>query len=405
MDERAARGPGRPAPRRLGVAVIGMGWMGSVHARCYRQVPQRFPELGIDPQLVVCADNVAARAQEGAARAGFERATTDWRQAVADPQVDAVNIATQNALHAPVALAAIAAGKHVFCEKPAGRTPAETAAIAAAARAAGTISGVGYNYRWAPVVQYALNLVRAGRLGTVTHVRGRFLAGYASDPHGVLSWRFDREQSGGGAVADLMSHVADLGHALAGPVERLAANRHTFITERPLPAPGEGTHFTVRRGGPAGPVTNEDYGSALVRFAGGAQGTYEVCRVINGAKCQIAFEVNGTDGAIGWDFERMNELQLYLPDGTPERDGPVLVKAGPEHPFFANFNPGPALAMGYEDLKVIEAAQFAKSVIERKQGEPGLAEADRVGQVLAAFDRSVDSGAWETVAPAAGGRR
>ena len=403
MDERAAPAPpARPAPRRLGVAVIGMGWMGSVHARSYRLAPQRFPELGIDPQLVVCADSVEARAQEGAARAGFLRATTDWREAVADPQVDAVTVATQNALHAPVALAAIAAGKHVFCEKPVGRSPAETAAIAAAARAAGIVSGVGYNYRWAPVVQYALNLIRAGRLGTITHVRGRFLVGYARDPHGVLSWRFDREQSGGGAVADLMSHVADLGHALAGPVERLVANRHTFIAERPLPTPGQGTHFTVRRGGPDGPVTNEDYGSALVRFACGAQGTYEVCRVINGPKCQLAFEVSGAGGTIGWDLERMNELQLYLPDGTPERDGPVLVQAGPGHPFFANFNPGPALAMSYEDLKVIEAAQFAKSVIDRKQGEPGLAEADRVARVLAAFDRSADSGAWQTVAPAAG---
>ena len=388
---------GRSMSGRLGVAVIGMGWMGSVHARCYRLLPHRFPELGIDPQLVVCADSVEARAREGAARAGFERATTDWREAIADPRVDVVNVATQNALHAPVALAAIAAGKHLFCEKPVGRSPAETAAIAAAARAAGIVSGVGYNYRWAPVVQYALGLVRSGRLGMITHVRGRFLAGYARDPHGVLSWRFDREQSGGGAVADLMSHVVDLAHALAGPVERLVANRHTFIARRPLPTPGEGTHFTVKRGGPVGPVTNEDYGSALVRFACGAQGTFEVCRVINGPKCQLAFELSGADGTIRWDFERMNELQLYLPDGTPERDGTVRVQAGPDHPFFANFNPGPALAMSYEDLKVIEAAQFAKSAIERRQGEPGLAEADRVAQVLAAFDRSIDSGAWETV--------
>ena len=385
--------------RRIGVAVIGMGWMGSVHTRCYRLVPQRFPELDIDPRLVVCADNVEARAQEGVTRAGFERATTDWREAVTDPEVEAVVITTQNALHAPIALAAIEAGKHVFCEKPVGRSPVETAAIAAAAKAAGIISGVGYNYRWAPVVQYALSLIRDGRLGTITHFRGRFLVGYARDPHGVLSWRFDREQSGSGAVADLMSHVADLAHMLAGPVERLVANRHTFITERPLPTPGEGTHFAVKRGGPTGPVTNEDYGSALVQFACGAQGTYEVCRVINGPKCQLAFEISGTDGTILWDFERMNELQLYLPDGTPERDGTVWVQAGPEHPFFANFNPGPALGMSYEDLKVVEAAQFAKSVAERTQHEPGLAEADRVAQVLAAFDRSFDSGSWETVVP------
>lgn len=387
---------------RIGVAVIGMGWMGSVHARSYRLMPQHFPELDIDPHLVICADNVDARAAEGVERAGFECATTDWREAIANPQVDVVNIATQNGLHAQLALAAIEAGKHVFCEKPVGRSPAETAAITARAREAGIISGVGYNYRWAPVIQYALGLVKAGRLGRITHFRGRFLVGYARDPHGVLSWRFDREQSGGGAVADLMSHVADLAHMLAGPVERLVANRHTFITERPLPTPGEGTHFSVKRGGPTGPVTNEDYGSVLVQFACGAQGTYEVCRVINGPKCQLAFEISGTEGTMLWDFERMNELQLYLPDGTPERDGAVRVQAGPDHPFFSNFNPGDALSMSYEDLKVIEAAQFAKSVVTGKQGEPGLAEADRVGQLLAAFDRSVDSGSWETVAPVPG---
>ena len=161
--------------RRIGIAVIGMGWMGSVHSRCYRLVPQRFPELHIEPRLVVCADNVEARAQEGVTQMGFERATTDWHEAVNDPEVEVVNITTQNALHKPIALEAIAAGKHVFCEKPVGCSPTETAAIAASAAAAGIISGVGYNYRWAPVVQYALSLIRDGRLGTVTHFRGRFL--------------------------------------------------------------------------------------------------------------------------------------------------------------------------------------------------------------------------------------
>ena len=362
--------------RSIGVAVIGMGWMGSVHARSYRLVPQRFPELDIEPRLVVCADNVEARAQEGVTRAGFERATTDWREAVADAEVDAVVITTQNALHAPIALAAIEAGKHVFCEKPVGRSPAETATIAAAAKAAGIISGVGYNYRWAPVIQYALGLIRAGRLGAITHFRGRFLVGYARDPHGVLSWRFDREQSGSGAVADLMSHVADLAHMLAGPVARLVANRHTFITERPLPTPGEGTHFSVKRGGPTGPVTNEDYGSALVQFACGAQGTYEVCRVINGPKCQLAFEISRhrRHDPVGL---RAHERAAALPAGRDPRAGRHGLGAG---------RPGASV------LRQLQSRPGAGHEFRRPQGGRGGAVRTVGGRAHAARARPGGSG-------------
>ncbi len=383
----------------LGIGIIGMGWMGTAHARAYRLIPDRFPEAALEPHFVACADTVEHRARDAAARGGFDRYTTDWRSVIDDPAVAAVHITTQNALHQEIALAAAAAGKHIFCEKPVGCSPAQTATIAARAREAGIITGVGYNYRWAPVVQYALELIRSGRLGRITHYRGRFLIGYARDPNGVLSWRFDRELAGGGAVADLMSHVADMAHMLAGPIERLVANKHTFIEERPLPTPGEGTHFTVAAGGPKGAVTNEDYGSALVQFECGAQGTFEVCRVINGPKCQMAFEISGENGTITWDFERMNELQLFLPDGSPEQDGPVRVQCDPGHPFFANFSPGPAMGMSYEDLKVIELCQFARCVIAGEQGAPSFEDALRVAEVFAAMDCSVASGSWEDVEP------
>ena len=385
---------------RIGIGVIGMGWMGDVHARSFRLIPQRFPELKIDPDFIVCCDNVERRAQDALKRGGFARYTTDWRSVVDDPAVTVIVITTHNALHMEVAVAAAAAGKHIFCEKPVGRNSTETAAIAAAARESGVITGVGYNYRWAPVVRHALGLVQSGRLGTITHYRGRFLIGYARDPAGVLSWRFDREVAGGGAVADLMSHVVDMAHMLAGPIAQLVANTHTFIARRPLPTSGEGTHFSVGSSdGPTGSVTNEDYGAALVRFESGAQGTFEVCRVINGPKCQMAFEISGTNGTITWDYERMNELQLFLPDGTPERDGSLRIQGGPEHPFFANFNPGPGNSLSYEDLKVIEDAQFAGFVASGEQGQPGFEDALRVAEVFGAFDRSIESGCWEEVRP------
>jgi predicted dehydrogenase len=381
----------------IGVGIIGMGWMGLVHGRAYRQVADRFHDSGPRARLVVCADDVAARAREARERLGFEDHTTDWRQVVADPDVRVVVIATPNHLHLELARAAAAAGKHVFCEKPVGRNPRETAAIEQAARRAGVLSGVGYNYRWVPLVQYARRLIGDGQLGTLTHYRGRFLVDYGSNPDGALSWRFQRELAGYGTLGDLMSHVVDMAHLLAGPIRGVVANCKTFIPSRPLPPPGQGTHFSVIPGGPRGDVTNEDYVGALAQFACGAQGTLEVCRVVKGPRCEMAFELNGTRGALRWNFERMNELQLFLPDGSDEHDGPVLIQAGPQHPFYAAFYPGPAISMGYEDLKLIEAYQFLKGVAEGRQGEPGLHEAVAVAEVQHAMERSWDSQRWEAV--------
>jgi predicted dehydrogenase len=311
--------------------------------------------------------------------------------------VQVVNITTPNYLHREIAEAAAAAGKHIFCEKPVGRSPNETAVIAAAAQRAGVLTWVGYNYRWAPVVQYARNLVRDGKLGTITHYRGRFLVDYGSHPDGVLSWRFQRELAGTGTLGDLMSHVLDMAHSFVGPIERIVGNRKTFIASRPLAVSGEGTHFSVQAQGPRGAVTNEDYVGALVRFRQGAQGTLEVCRVVKGPRCEMAFELNGTKGALKWNFERMNELELFLPDGTPEHDGPVLIQSAPQHPSYADFYPGPANSMSYEDLKLIETYQFVKSIRNGKQAEPGFEEALRVAEVQAAVERSWDSERWEEV--------
>jgi len=381
----------------IGVGVIGMGWMGQVHSRSYRMIADRFHNDGIRARLVICADDVEARAREAQERFGFERCTTDWKQVVSHPEVQAVNVASPNHLHLEMVRAAAAARKHIFCEKPVGRNSRETAAIARVAREAGVLSWVGYNYRWAPLVQYARQLIRDGKLGTLTHYRGRFFVDYGSNPDGVLSWRFQRELAGHGTLGDLMSHVADMAHLLAGPLQRVVANRKTFIPSRPLAIPGQGTHFSVNPDAPRAEVTNEDYVGALVQFACGAQGHLEVCRVVKGPRCEIAFELNGTRGAMKWNFERANELQLFLPDDSEEHNGPVLIQSGPQHPFYASFYPGPALNMSYEDLKIIETFQFLRSIVEGKQGEPGFAEALAVAEVQDAMERSWASERWEDV--------
>ena len=386
-------------PRSIGIGVIGMGWMGVQHSRSYRQIAERFPDCALHPRLVACADDVKSRAQDAQDRLGFERCTTEWQSLLNDPEIEVINIASPNFFHLEMAKASAKAGKHIFCEKPVGRYPEETAAIEQAAREAGVLSFVGYNYRWAPLVQYARKLIRDGRLGKLTHYRGRFFAGYATNPQGVLSWRFQHELSGLGVTGDLMSHAIDMAHMIAGPIQRIVGNAETFITERPLPIPGVGTHFSLGGDGPKGKVTNEDYAGALVRFRSGAQGTLEACRVIKGPLCQLAFEVHGTNGALSWDFERMNELQLSLDGGDNASGGYVRVLSGPEHPFHLRFNPGPGIGLSYEDLKIIEASQFLTSIAEGKQGEPGFADSLQVAKVQAALQRSWQSGSWQEVRP------
>ncbi len=381
----------------IGIGVIGMGWMGQAHSRAYRNLPDRFQQSGIRPQLIICGDEAAERARSAQAALGFAESTTEWRRVIEHPAVQVVNVASPNYLHLEMVQAATAAGKHVFCEKPVGRTPQETAAIERLAREAGVMSFVGFNYRWAPMVQYAKQLIDEGRLGQITHYRGRFFAMYGSNPLGHLTWRFKQEYAGSGVLGDIMSHVVDMAHMLIGPIEQVVSHRHTFIPERPLPS-GQGTHFGLGTpSDPTGPVENEDYVSALVRFANGAQGSFETCRAIFGPKCEMAFEVNGTLGALKWNFERMNELELYLPTGDQAHDGYTRLLGGPNYPFHGHFNPGDGIGIGYEDLKCIEAFHFLRSIVEGEQLEPSFTSALRLAEVQQAMMDSWQSGGWEGI--------
>ena len=247
-------------------------------------------------------------------------------------------------------------------------------------------------------MQYARKLVAEGKLGKLTHYHGRFLNGYAGDPLGFLSWRFEQAQ-GLGTLGDLMSHAIDMAHMMAGPIESLTADQEIFIKRRPIQQPGSGTHYDKGRSdGPMGDVTNEDYVSALVHFQNGARGLLESCRVINGAKCDMSFELHGTKGAVKWNFERMNELQLqFRRDDDLAQEGYTTILSGPAHPYHRHFNPGPGISLGYDDLKVIEAYEFLSSVASGKQGEPGFREAAAVARVQQAIIRSWESKRWETV--------
>lgn len=386
----------------VGVGIIGTGWMGTTHSRAYLQAADRFHDSAIRAKLVVCADEVEARAQEAKDRFGFERCTTRWQDVIHDPHVQVVNITAPNYMHLAVATAAAAAGKHIFCEKPVGRNLSETAEIEHAAKKAGVLTFVGFNYRWSPMVQYARQLIREGKIGKLTHFRGRFLAGYASNPQTVLSWRFDHELSGSGVSGDLLTHVVDMAMFLAGPIQRVVGNRETFVRRRPSAAPLSDSakpvaHSAVATDSPLQDVTNEDYVGALAQFSNGVRGNFEVCRVIQGHKCDWSFEVEGTEGALSWNFERMNELSAFCPDGNGAHDGYARIVSGPNHPFHSRFNPASGTGLGYDDLKTIEAHHFLKSIAEKRQGEPGFADALRVAEVLAAIEQTCETESWQEV--------
>ncbi|AKN74246.1 myo-inositol 2-dehydrogenase [Streptomyces sp. PBH53] len=376
----------------LGVAVIGFGWMGRVHTQAYARLPHHYPRLPLRPRLITVAEEVPGRAEEAAERFGFASATRDWREVAADPRVRAVSVTAPNFLHREIGVAMAEAGKHLWIEKPVGLTAGDARAVADAVATAGVQGAVGFNYRNAPAVESARELIASGEIGAVTHVRIRLFSDYAAHPDGALTWRYERERGGSGVLGDLASHGADLARFLLGDIAALTADTAIFVPERARPSGATAGH-ALASGGEPGPVENEDYVSCLLRFASGARGVLEACRVSVGEQNNYGFEVHGTRGAVSWDFRRMNELRVSR--GTTYQDQPVsTVYVGPGAGEFAAFQPGAANAMGYDDLKVIEAYRFVRSIAEGTPYGTTLADAVHSATVLDAMAESAESGRW-----------
>ncbi|WP_405865228.1 Gfo/Idh/MocA family oxidoreductase [Streptomyces sp. NBC_01515] len=380
----------------LGVAVVGFGWMGRVHTQAYARVPHHFPQLTVRPQLVTVAEEVPGRAEQAAEQFGFASTTRDWREVVDDPRVRAVSITAPNFLHREIGVAMAEAGKHIWIEKPVGLSTADASAVADAVTKSGVQGAVGFNYRNAPAVEAARDLIASGELGTVTHIRVRLFSDYAAHPDGALTWRYELERGGHGVLGDLASHGADLARYLLGDITSLAADTAIFLPQRSRPTGATAGH-ALATGGELGPVENEDYVNCLLRFASGARGVLEACRVSVGEQNNYGFEVHGTKGAVFWDFRRMNELAVSR--GTTYQDQPVTtVYVGPGDGEFGAFQPGAANAMGYDDLKVIEAYRFLRSVAEGTPYGATLPDAVRSAAVVDAMVRSAETGTW--VSPA-----
>lgn len=363
----------------LNVALVGTGFMGKTHALAWRNL-RAVMGGAREIQLELLCDMPLAQAQATQAQFGFARATDDWQAAVADPNVDVVSITTPNHLHKEMALAAIHAGKHVWCEKPMALTLAEAQEMSKAAATQGVQTMVGYNYIHNPAFTHAQQLIKDGTIGRIVHFRGWVDEDYQADPNLPWTWRAKLADAGLGTLGDLGCHLVSMAYGLCGPVESLIADMQTVHETRPL-ADGTG----------AATVENEDTATALVRFASGVQGSLSTSRSAWGRKNRLAWEVHGTKGMLCFDQERMNELQLYVNEGPKGTQGFKTILTGPEHGPYGQFCPAPGHQLGFNDLKIIEAARFVDAIQTGTDAHPNFADAlgfEKVIHAMAASARA-----------------
>jgi predicted dehydrogenase len=388
-------------PRTVGVGVIGAGWMGNVHARAYARLRHHYPELGVAPRLVAASDPVPAQLESFTRRYGAMRSDADWHAMLEDPEVEVVSVTAPNALHREIGVAVARAGRHLWIEKPVGLAAADARAVADAVAEAGVQAAVGFGYRNVPAVARARELVRGGAIGTPTHARVHLLTDYAAHPGGALTWRFTRADGGNGVLGDLASHGVDLVRFLLGDLEELVADTAVFVPRRPLATPG-GSHYAVVDAGaaeaPSGEVENEDYVCALLRSRGGVRVTLEASRVAAGDQNTYGFVVHGTRGQVAWDFRRSGELVASVGDDYQNQPATTIF-AGPGDGDYAAFQPGAGIAMGFDDLKVVEAAAFLRGVLDGTPHGPTLLDAVRSAEALEAMAESATTRAWVRLPP------
>ncbi|MEH6717768.1 MAG: Gfo/Idh/MocA family oxidoreductase [Aurantimonas endophytica] len=372
----------------IGIGLIGTGFMGKAHALAWRNANAVMG--GLPPvRLVHLCDTPLDTAHKMAGQFGFETAGDDWQALIADPAVDVVSITTPNALHRPMAEAALAAGKHVWCEKPLGVTLADAEAMAAARGDRLTL--VGYNYLRNPAFTHACQLVAEGRIGRLFHLRGWVDEDYQADETLSWTWRCRASEAGLGALGDIGVHLVSLLTALGGPIDSVVAEMGAAYATRPLPEGGEGA------------VENEDVASALVRFSAGFHGALTISRAAWGRKGSLGFEAHGSRGMIVYDQERMNELQLYINEGPKAERGFRTILTGPDHAPYGAFCPAPGHGLGFNDLKTIEAAQLLAGLAGGPRPGPDFAEALEIERVVHAIAASArDDGRRVSVAAVRG---
>ena len=381
--------PARPA---LGVGLIGYAFMGAAHSQAWRTAPHFF-DLPLRPELTVLAGRDAARVAEAAGRLGWSSTETDWHQVVERDDVDLVDVCTPGSSHAEISIAALEAGKHVLCEKPLANTVEEARAMATAAERAaaqGVRAMVGFNFRRVPAVALARELVAAGRLGAIRHVRAAYLGAHLLDPEFPLVWRLQASEAGSGALGDLGAHAIDLAQYVAGDrITGVSALTETFVPERPLPGGG---------GGQLGPVTVDDAALFIARFGGGAVGGFEATRFATGHDEGLRVELNGERGSLVWELGAFNELRFFDAGDDPATQGFRRIQVTRSvHPYAAAWWPE-GHSIGYEHTFTHEVRDLLEAIAAGRDPAPSFADGLQVQEVLDAVQRSAASGAgWTEV--------
>jgi len=365
--------------RSLNIGLIGTGFMGKSHAFGFTNAAHVF-DLPVEARLNTVA-GINLSAAEATARAfGFGQSTADWREIIADPLIDIVSITAPNALHKEMALAAIAAGKHVYCEKPLAPLAQDALEMTEAAEAAGIKTQVGFNYLCNPMFRLAREMIAAGELGEIRGYRGLHAEDYMADANAPATFRHD--PAGGGALADLASHALATAEYLLGPITDVMGDCVTVIPDRD---DGKGGRV---------PIEVDDIGRAFLRFANGASGSIEGNWVATGRKMQHDFEVHGSKGALFCTQERLNELHFYTTDDPKGRQGFRRIEAAPDHPPYGNLIVAPGHQIGFNDLKTIEVAGYL-SAIQGDADEPFDFRAGfRIQTLVETIQRSSREKSW-----------
>ena len=372
--------------KQVRVGLIGTGYIGRCHAIAYAQAPTVFPLKG-DLVLEMLAEVTPELAAQRAAEFGFARSTGDWRQLVADPAIDVVDICAPNFLHKEMALAAIRHGKHVYSEKPLALDAADAAEMVQAARAKGVKTLVGFNYMKNPTAKLAKQIIERGEIGEIIHFYGTHNEDYMADPLVPIHWHCFKETAGLGALGDLAAHIVNMAQYLVGDIEQVCGDLKIVVPARPAYA---GSHELVT-------VENEDQAHAMVRFAGGAQGIIETSRVASGRKMGLTWTITGTKGAITFTQERMAELKLYLQDDPEGRQGFRTLLVGPAHPDYGHFCMGAGHGIGFNDQKTVEIRDLIDGIAGDTPLWPDFEEGWKVSRILDAIALSHQDGRWVKV--------